>query len=183
MDIPNAFIQTDIPQGKGQERIIPKIRGALVEMLVDIDPGLYAPYVTYENGQKILYMDVLKAIYGMLLSALLFYKQWKKDLIAKGYEINPYDACVANKNINGKQHTVTWHVDDLKISHEDPTVNKEFIKWVDQKYGDNEIGRVTATHGKKHDYLGMILDYSVPGKVKVDMRYYVENMLNLFPMM
>ena len=49
VDIPNAFIQTDIPQDEGRERIILKIRGALVDMLVDIDPRLYATYVTYEN--------------------------------------------------------------------------------------------------------------------------------------
>ena len=66
MDIPNAFIQTDIPHEKGQERIILKIHGALVDMLLQIDPRTYAPYVAYEHGEKILYTDVLKAIYGMM---------------------------------------------------------------------------------------------------------------------
>ena len=178
VDIPNAFIQTEIPQ-EG-ERTILKIRGKLVDMLIAIDPGTYAPYVSYERGDKILYCNVLKAIYGMLVSALLFYKKWKNDLIAKGYKLNPYDPCVANKIIDGKQHTVTWHVDDLKISHEDPKVNDEFIKWVDELYGDDTIGRVTATRGKVHDYLGMILDYSTDGELVVDMKYYVKNMIKDF---
>ena len=35
--------------------------------------------------------------------------------------------------------------------------------------------------GKKHDYLGMILDYSEKGKLKVEMKYYIENMIKDFP--
>ena len=100
-------------------------------MLVNIDQGLYAPYVPYKKDKKILYMKAVKAICGILRSALLFHCQWKKGLIENEYIINPYDAYVANKIINGKQHTVTWHVDDLKISHMYPKVNKEFIKWID----------------------------------------------------
>jgi flagellar biosynthesis regulator FlaF len=29
--------------------------------------------------------------------------------------------------INGKQHTVTWHIDDLKLSYFDSKVNNKFI--------------------------------------------------------
>ena len=119
-----------------------------MDILEQIDPGTYKPFVQYENGAKILYCNVLRAIYGMLTSALVFYKQWRNDLLKRGYEINPYDPCVANKFINGKQHTVMWHVDDLKISHVDKKVNDEFIKWVDDLYGDDEIGRVKAVRGR-----------------------------------
>ena len=134
VDIPNAFIQTDIPQEEGKEQIIMKIRGPMVDMLVEIDPSTYSKHVIYEHGQKIIYCAVLKAIYGMLTSALLFYKQWKQNLEKKGYKINPYDPCVANMMIKGKQHTIVWHVDDLKASHEDPTVNDDFIQWVNDLY-------------------------------------------------
>jgi hypothetical protein len=34
-----------------------------------------------------------------------------------GFEINPYDPCVANKMVNGTQMTIRWHVNDLMISH------------------------------------------------------------------
>ena len=97
VDIPNAFMQTETPQEDGKERIILKIRGQLVDMLVNIDPGTYAPFVTYERGEKILYCNALRAIYGMLISAIMFYKKWKNDLIKIGYEINPCDPCVAKQ--------------------------------------------------------------------------------------
>ena len=70
------FIQTEIPQEEGKDCIILKIRGKLVDILVQIDPATYEPFVTYERGEKILYCNVMRAIYGMLTSALLFYKKW-----------------------------------------------------------------------------------------------------------
>ena len=93
----------------------------------------------------------------------------KKDLEEIGFEFNPYDPCVANMMVRGEQLTVTFHVDDLKASHKNPKVIDDFIQFIDFKYGDKDIGEVKATRGKKHDYLGMTLDYSTNGKVKVDM--------------
>ena len=34
------------------------------------------------------------------------------DLEAYGFNINPYEPCVANKMIGRKQLTVCWHVDN-----------------------------------------------------------------------
>ena len=57
-------------------------------------------------------------------------KKLLKDLESKGFIVNPYDPCVANKVINGEQFTIIWHVDDLKLSHKDPEVVIVFmVKW------------------------------------------------------
>lgn len=75
----------------------------LVDILVDVDPLTYQDSVVFENGKKTLYVQVLKAIYGMLQSAILFYKKLRKDLEGIGFKFNPYDPCVANKMAAGKQ--------------------------------------------------------------------------------
>ena len=72
------------------------------------------------KGKPLLYIKMYKALYGLLRSALLFYKKLVGDLQKYGFKVNPYDPCVANAMINGSQMTVTWHVDDLKVSHKDP---------------------------------------------------------------
>ena len=54
-------------------------------------------------------------------------------------------------------------------------------KWLDTKHGDDEIGRAKAIRGKHHDCLGMKLDFSSKGKLKVDMRHCVKDMLEDFP--
>jgi hypothetical protein len=70
-----------------------------------------------ENRKKVLYVEVLKAIYGMLEAVLLWYKTFRKDLEDIGFIFNPYDPCVANKKVHGLQQTILFHVDDLKSSH------------------------------------------------------------------
>ena len=135
--------------------------------------------MTIERGQKVLYVHILKAIYGMLVSAMLFYRKLSADLVEHGFEINPYDPCVANKMVQGKQQTVCWHIDDLKASHMDSKVNDSFGQWAKKQYGS--IGELKIHKGKIHEYLGMKLDYSEPGKLKVDMIDYVKSMLSSFP--
>jgi hypothetical protein len=178
-DIPNAFIQTKLPNIEDcEERVIMKITGVLVDLLVDISPEVYAPYVVTDKHKRVLYVQVLRGLYGMLIAALLWYTVFKKDLEGRGYEFNPYDPCVANKLINTKRHTIRFHVDDLMCSHMDPKVNDELEKWLNKMYGDH--GLVTTTRGKVHDYLGMTFDFSETGKVKVDMINYMEAMVDDF---
>jgi hypothetical protein len=179
MDIPNAFIQTEVSEtDKHGNKTIMKIRGVLVDILCEMKPE-WEDFVTIEKGKRVLYMHILKAIYGMLVSAMLFYQKLSADLVDFGFEINPYDPCVANKVVEGKQLTVCWHIDDLKASHMDPTAIDSFAEWAKKLYGS--IGELKVHRGKIHEYLGMKLDSSEPGKLKVDMVDYVQSMLNSFP--
>jgi hypothetical protein len=179
-DIPNAFIQALMPEVKdGNERVMMQITGVLVDMLIELNPELYGPYVVYEKNRKVLYVQVIRAIYGILEAALLWYKKFRKELEAAGFKFNPYDPCVANRQEKGSQHTLLFHVDDMKSSHTNSRVNDELDKWLQENYGEH--GEVTIHRGKAHDYLGMQLDYSVKGKVKVGMIEYVSEMLKHFP--
>ena len=178
-DIPNAFVQTEMDKAEKGERVTMKIRGALVDILLEMDYEKYGSFVTKENGKRILYVAMSKALYGMLDSAILYYRKFRRNLEENGYEVNPYDPCVANKQINGKQHTVCWHVDDLKASHVETQVNDEFLDWLNEKYGS--LAKVTATRGREHDYLAMVLQFTADGKVIIDMTRYVEKMVEDFP--
>ena len=111
----------------------------------------------------------------------LFYKKFRRDIESIGFTVNPYDACVANRTIQGTQHTVVWHVDDIKSSHINPRVNDEFLEWLIRQYGEDEIGKVKATRGSKHNYLGINLEFLENGELIVDMKKYIEEMLQEFP--
>jgi hypothetical protein len=94
------------------------LKGRLAKLMVQVDPQLYPKFVIYDkNNQALLYVKLSKAIHGLLKSALLFYKKFVKDL--KNYEspftINPYDPCVANATINGKQMTITCITEPEKV--------------------------------------------------------------------
>ena len=179
IDVPNAFIQTFMPDsGENGERVVMKITGTMVDILINMEPE-YRKYIVKENGKRVIYTVVLRAIYGMLQSSLLWYNQFRGDLEEQGFIFNDYDPCIANKMVRGKQHTIRFHVDDLLSSHVDPKVNDEFGKWLNDKYG--QIKPCTIVRGKKHRYLGMLLDFSYKGKVKIRMDEYVAGMLETFP--
>ena len=154
LDVPNAYIQTPMDQPTdGSDRVLMKLEGTLAEMMVELDPDTYGQFIEYHKGKPILYVVVLKALYGMRIAAVLWYQKFRKDLEGIGFVFNPYDPCVANRTINGKQQTIIFHVDDLMSSHVDSSVNDTFIKWCNKLYGS--YGEVVATRGHKHDYLGM----------------------------
>jgi hypothetical protein len=112
--IPNAFIQAYLPKKEpGEDRVVMKITGVLVNMLIVINPDLYGPAVVLENRKKVLYVEVLKAINGMLEAALLWYKTFRKDLEDNGFVFNPYNPCVANEKVQGLQQTIVFHVDKV----------------------------------------------------------------------
>ena len=46
---------------------------------------------------------------------------------------------------------------------------------------EKNIKKVKPSRGKKHDYLGMDIDYTKQGIFKVLMTKYIENMINEFP--
>jgi hypothetical protein len=79
--------------------------------------------------------------------------------------------------INGEQFTITWHVDDLKLSHVGVKEVDKTIEWLKSIYGAD----VRISRGKKHGYLGMDQDYSVPGEVKVTMVDYLKRVITEFP--
>ena len=115
----------------------------------------------------------------MLVSDMLFHCKLINALLSYGFELNPYDLCVVNKMVNGEQLTVCWHVGNLKSSHIDPKVNDEFLQWIKDTFG--QLSEVKTTQGPLHDYLGMSLDYSVPGQVSIDMSHYVKKMVKRIP--
>jgi hypothetical protein len=63
----------------------------------------------------------------------------------------------------------------LKLSHFSEEVKTKIIKRINDEFGKE--APITFTRGKVHDYLGMTLDYSEKGKVKIKILEYVEKML------
>ena len=129
-DVPNAFIQTPMDYKHGEPRVIMKLRGLTVDILLNKYPDIYKDYVIEVNDKKVLYVEVTKAIYGQLQANLLWYKKFRRDLESHDFVFNKYDPCVANKLIFGKQMTIGFHVDDVLSSHVDPKANNEFFKWL-----------------------------------------------------
>jgi hypothetical protein len=129
--IPGAFMQVDLDD----ETIHVRLNGKLALLMLEIDREMYEPYLTYENNEPVLYVELLKALYGTIWAARLFWEKLSQQLLEWNFTPNPYDSCVMNKVVDGKQLTVTWHVNDFKVSHASPRVVDNFINELEQQYG------------------------------------------------
>ena len=107
---------------------------------------------------------------------ITFYEKLVSDLETHGFKINLYGLCVSNNTAEGKHLTIKWHFEDLKISHVDRKVVSDNILWLESIYG-----MMHGTRGKLHKYLGMWMDYSKRGEVKIYMEGYLREVLDKFP--
>ena len=114
----------------------------------------------------------------MLRAALLFYRKLRKDLEGMGFKVNPYDPCVANRDVEGSQCTIVWHVDDLKVSHKNEAVATYFA----QELGRRNKNKLKIKQGKVFDYLGMDIDFeSAPGTLIISTIKYLSQMIEEWP--
>jgi hypothetical protein len=78
---------------------------------------------------------------------------------------------------------VVWHVNDWKISHVKPAVVTRMVNWLKRTYQqifDDKTRGMRMSRGKVHEYLGMTLDFTVSGEVKLTMILYVKDMIRVF---
>ena len=174
VDIPGAFMQADMDPG-----VYMRIDGAMAELLMEIDYDMYHPHMVMEKGRPVIYVELLEALYGTLRAACLFWETLSGKLQEWGFTLNAYDSCVANKYVDGQQCTITWHVDDLEISHVDEQVVRSIIQKIQDTFGQHS--ELSMHIGKRHDYLGMILDFTTPGILEIDMSDYIQVILQDTP--
>ena len=98
-NIPDAFLHANM-----DDNVHMLLEGTVAEMIVKLDLTIYRKHIWYnKNGKPMLYVQLKKVLYGTLQAALLFWKFLLETLQEWGFTLNPYDKCVANKNIEGKQ--------------------------------------------------------------------------------
>jgi hypothetical protein len=79
--------------------------------------------------------------------------------------------------------TICFHMNDCKLSHRKKKVMDSMIKHLFQEYDsifEDELGAMTGSRGKTHQYLGMTLDDTVHGQIKISMFDYVDEIMAAF---
>lgn len=88
IDIKGAFLKAKVPEDL--ERIV-KMEGELAELMCKLEPSFQLD----ENG--VLYLKCMKALYGHIEAARLFYDDLNETLTQKlGFKRNQYDPCIYN---------------------------------------------------------------------------------------
>jgi hypothetical protein len=102
-DVAGAYLHTSL-----DEFTLLKLEGASVDIMCDVCVK-YKVFVTYENGKKVLYLRLLKALCGCEVGTAVVravYELFTSTLVTMGFELNPYDSRVANKVGDRKQCTI-----------------------------------------------------------------------------
>ena len=77
VDVPGAFIQADMP-----DLVHVHFTREMVNKLIEIDKEMYEPCMVIEWGDRVLYMELLKALYGTVKAAWLFWERLAKHLVS-----------------------------------------------------------------------------------------------------
>ena len=167
-DITGTYLNADM-----DDFVLIQLLGDDVDMMCNANPT-YKQFVTNEKGRKMLFLQLKKALYGCVKSALLWYRLFCDMLQDLGFVLNPYDPCVANAQIKGSQCTIVWYIDDNKISHKDQTVVNDIIQRIKAKFGP-----MMKMQGDDHKFLGMQLHFNRMDKtVKILMQTYLDEAIH-----
>ena len=110
----------------GRIQYFHECRGKLVYILIEHFTIVYNKYFRYKETQKILYVQMLKALYRTLISSIMYHKNFRNYISGIRFEVYTYNICVANHMKYGKQQKLTCHVDGFKSSHLDTKVLKRW---------------------------------------------------------
>ena len=167
VDFPGAFLNSEVPDDSPP--IFVKLGKFESRVLCKIDPK----YKEFLRKDGTMVVRLKRALYGCVESARLWYDKLCRDLEAIGYKKNSADICIFNRiEPDGKQTTLTIHVDDMMITASSEECIDEIIEQLEKICPNLAIHR-----GRVLDYLGMTFDFGVPGKVKVTMSGYVNEFL------
>ena len=133
-----------------------RLNGEFVGIMCQVNPEHLKNVVVDGKGKKVLYMKVVRALYWCIKAALAWYKLFSETLQDEGFVLNPYDRCIVNKVIDGKQCTIAWHVDDCVVTHVDKSVLGEFTKTMINKFGDMSINKTST-----HDFLRIKISFTL----------------------
>ena len=81
------------------------LEGNFVDIMYDVNTD-HVTNIWYKNGNKVLYLRILKDLYRCIELDILWYNLYANTLKELGFVINPYDRCIVNKIIHMKQYTI-----------------------------------------------------------------------------
>jgi len=142
-----------------------------VDELKKIDPRI----VRYIMSDGRALVRLLKALYGTIQAAKLWYKKLKEIIIAYGFSQHPHDQCVFIIVMKGIVMIIGFHVDDLLMICKNKKMIDDFIAYLLTCFTN-----VTVHEGNQQTYLGMLITKELDGAISVSMEGYIEKVLKVY---
>jgi hypothetical protein len=168
IDIAGAYLCADIGE---RDKVFMLLDKSLSSMCEEWVPEV-KQYLR-EDGKLVVKLD--KALYGLIQSTKLWYRELSGFLLKKRFAVCPSDQCVFMKKMNdGKYIVALLYVDDILLLSE-LGADRE---WVCQILEDR-YGKVTVSESERLPYLGMTIVKTNVG-YEVFMKVYIEETIKLY---
>jgi len=168
LDIAGAFLCAPIDN---EQEVFMSLGPELAEKAVECMPYLNE-YVD-QQGRIIVRVD--KAMYGLIQSAKLWYKELTRYLTTKGFKKCKSDECVLVKQMaDGEYLIVLLYVDDILVLGK----QRADRHWV-RNILEQEYEKVTSEEGERLPYLGMTILKTEIG-FEITMKSYIDDVLKSY---
>ena len=130
VDIGSAYLNALMPKTNPSRLVFMRISPEVTNILLDIQPS----FRECMNPDRTLVVELDRALYGCIESALLWFKELTTFLTTLHLVPNPHDSCVMNRDDAGGQLTVGIYVDDIIITCKRKETIDELIRALELKY-------------------------------------------------
>jgi hypothetical protein len=165
IDIGSAYLNALMPKTDPSKLVFMRISKEVSQIMANIDNT----FTRYINADGTLVVELDRALYGCIESALLWFRELSGFLSKKGFVTNPYDVCVMNKTSKEGTATIGIYVDDILLTCSHSSIADKIIQELEEEYKQLKVNR-----GLTHNYLGMVLEFSHKGVVKVSQSGMIE---------
>jgi len=172
MDIPGAYLHAEAGTAAGLPVVIVRINPAIGEIMLSLQPDLKQ----YLHIDGCLYMECMKALYGLIESAYLWYKTFCAQLYKLGYTRSDYDLCFFYNKTCGTQ--ISLHVDDTLITAKHPSHTQRLTNHMTKQYGGATVHSLEKEGSL--DFLAMRITKPKEGGLRIDQQQFIEKSMKKF---
>ena len=158
-----------MPKDDPTKLVFMRIQPDIASLLCALDPE----FTEFRAPDGSLVVELDRALYGCIESALLWYTELSTFLHTLGFLPNDSDPCVYNRTVDNVQITVGVYVDDLIITSKNEALIIELTTALQVRYKEIKI-----IEGLVHNYLGMVLDFSLAPLVMITQTGMIEDIVN-----
>jgi Reverse transcriptase (RNA-dependent DNA polymerase) len=158
LDIGSAYLNARMPKKDPNKLVFMRIAKEVSAIMTGVDKT-FAPFINHD-GTLVVELD--RALYGCIESALLWHKELSSFLTRIGFTPNAQDICVLNRNDRAGKATIGIYVDDILLTCSSPSLADSIVQDLEDEYKQLKV-----TRGASHNYLGMVMDFSSAGLVNI----------------
>jgi hypothetical protein len=118
---------------------------------------------------------LLKGLYGLKQAGRLWNRQIHDYLVKIGFERSRADPCIYTKSESGQSVILGLYVDDCLVAYHEDSEISEILAKLKARYAIKDLG-------EPQQILGLQIERTRDGSVKLHQEQYIENMLKSFGM-